>query len=100
MTYPDAVQYPGKERDVDSEEIRLIIPDDIRQQMEKDMLIEQDIRQVIRNAETTGQKLVDEEKGTFIAHLQIGRITCWVEYKPADGAFEVVRAYMHRLIFT
>ena len=99
LTYPEAVQYPEKERDVDSESIRLIISDDIRRQMEKDMIMEHDIRRVIHNAETTGAKLVDEERGTFISHLQIGRITCWVEYRPMDGAFEVVREYMHRLIF-
>jgi hypothetical protein len=97
--FPHAVWSAEKERDAESEGIKLIISDEIAAQMDKDMLLEQDIRQVIHNAETTGVKLVDADSGTFISHLQIGRITCWVDYRPLGSAFEIVRVYMHRLKF-
>ncbi len=99
--YPEAKEYERKEYDMDCAAMTLVIPEEIAKRMEKELILEQDVKQVIRTAEETGVKLVDPEAGTFIAHLQIGRVTFWTEYKPAgENRFEILSVYSHRLQFT
>jgi hypothetical protein len=59
--------------------------------------LETDIEAVIEHCENSGRKVMDPESGHFTGHLQIGNLTYWAEYFPADDGFHLVNAYCHRM---
>ncbi|MDO4485583.1 MAG: NAD(P)-binding protein [Bacillota bacterium] len=81
-------------------ELTLIMQDDVREKVNKQHLLEEDICAVISNAETTGRRAFDPATGHYKAYREIGHITCWVEYCPdasEDGCFEIFNTYTHRM---
>ena len=77
--------------------LRLIISETLRHSMEERRVKERYIRHVITYAERMSDKLMHVSTGHFIAHRQMGNITCWVEYVPEGSAYKVFRVYMHRM---
>jgi Fe-S oxidoreductase len=77
--------------------MRLVIPVEVRSVLEARLILDDDIRQVIRHAQTTGRRLRHAEAGHCLAYHKIGSVTYWVEYRPADGGFEVLNACSHRM---
>lgn len=75
----------------------LFMADDIRKKINKQKLTEDDICQVIDRAEETGRKTINPENGHYKAYNEIGHITCWVEYTPANGGYEIHNVYSHRM---
>lgn len=75
----------------------LMIPDDIRDEMNSRGIDESYIRQVIAYGEGKSRKLVDTRTGRFIAHRKIGSITCWAEYAPEGGGYRLYNTYIHRM---
>jgi hypothetical protein len=55
------------------------------------------VRQTIRHAEASGNKLIDSKTGHFIASLRLVSMTYWVEYVVGNGRYVVFRAYSHRM---
>jgi Fe-S oxidoreductase len=95
----------GKESlDTDSaDDIRLDISDDVRAQMQKDLVLDEDVARVIRHAVSNGQSVLDENSGEHTAHLQIGMITCWVRYLPPaptdeSAGYRIKSIYSHRMV--
>ncbi|MBQ6360774.1 MAG: 4Fe-4S dicluster domain-containing protein [Lachnospiraceae bacterium] len=76
--------------------IILRISGEIREEMNRQRLTEDELRSVIAYAERTGLWLEDED-GLRIAHLQMGYITVWAEYAPAKGEFLLKDIYSHRM---
>lgn len=76
--------------------IRLNITPEIRSDLDRERLTEDDLRRVIDYAERTGLWFEDES-GLRIAHLDLGVITVWLEYRLSDGAFRPERVYRHRM---
>ena len=72
---------------------KLIISDEIALKMERELLSEKDVMNIIGNAENTNIKLYDAESGHYIAHGSIGVYTCWVIYDEK----QIVNIYTHRL---
>lgn len=56
-----------------------------------------DVKSIIVHAENTGEKILNEANGRFIAHLVIGNITCWAEYAAQGGEYVLYNAYFHRI---
>jgi len=77
--------------------IKLNISDEVRQLMDKRMILTQDVQQVISWAEKTGIKLVGSRTGHFLAHYAPAHVTFWVEYSPAAEGFVIHNAYSHRM---
>ena len=75
----------------------LLIPDDVRQVLEKRMILEQDVRRVIDQAEAGGDRIQDQSTGHCLASLRVGCVTYWVEYSDDDGAYMVHDAWSHRM---
>ncbi|SJZ66511.1 pyridine nucleotide-disulfide oxidoreductase/dicluster-binding protein [Consotaella salsifontis] len=75
----------------------VVIPDEVRAQMERKLILAEDVIAVITNAESSGQKLKDRASDHFIATGRAGNVTTWVEYELADGVPIVRRAYCHRM---
>ena len=79
-------------------EIKLNISQELKEKLNKQYILEADISTVILNSERTGMKLIDSEKDTCTGHLQIGKMTYWVEYRIIhDNEFELENAYCHRM---
>jgi glutamate synthase (NADPH/NADH) small chain len=79
------------------ERIHLIMDDDVKNKINNEMILEEEIQEVIHGAESSGEKIIDTAGGRMVAHKQIGIITVWVEYRPEDSGFMVFNAYCHRM---
>ena len=75
----------------------LIITEAVRADIERKLLLVDDIAEVIAEAERTGCMLKDRINGHFTASGRIGTVTTWVEYEPTEAGFVVHRAYGHRM---
>ena len=88
----EAVAPPQLEND----HIKLEISPEIRADLDRERITEDDLRRVIDYAEKTGLWFEDES-GLRIAHLDLGVITAWLEYRERDGVFVPERVYRHRM---
>jgi len=76
----------------------LQISSEIKEKLNKSMILESDLMAVIENNEKTGRKIFDPEKNTFTGSHQIGNMTYWVEYRVIrDNVIEVINGYCHRM---
>ncbi len=83
----------GQEHD----EMELLISEEMGHVLDSRLILLDDIRRVIETAEKSGQKILHPRNGHMTAGLQMGLITYWVEYSVKDTAFQVHKAYSHRL---
>lgn len=75
----------------------LIIKDAARDKMDRLKVLEEDICHVLEMGEVHGRRTLDPEKGTYKCYREVGHITCWVEYRIKDNAYEIVNVYTHRM---
>jgi len=61
------------------------------------LILEDDVRGVIEEAEAQRRYIEEVKSGLRIAHKQIGNVTYWVYYEPDGEAWRVKRAYSHRM---
>ncbi len=76
---------------------KLIVSGELREKLEARYILDSDIMRVIEQCERTGRKVIDEDAGTSIGHLEIGAFTYWVEYRAVEGGYELLNAYGHRM---
>ena len=69
----------------DLHKFNIIIPGELEKKLEDEGILPRHIRQVIENAEKTGNKVRIDGENIFIAHLPIGMVTFWVEYTPDES---------------
>lgn len=80
--------------------VQLEIPDNLREDLDRRLIVEDDLKEAIWLAETSGEKFVDEASGVFQCSMVKPALTYWVQYKPAGiHTFEVTSAYSHRMHF-
>jgi hypothetical protein len=77
--------------------IRLHIPPEIEAKMDRESVLEEDLRRVIFEAEASGSRIYFPDSGHYLAHYRPGIITYWVEYTPEDDGFLVHNTYSHRM---
>lgn len=75
----------------------LVIPPSLAGKLNRQLILEEDIRNVIMHCEETGSKFSLPGGERFIGHKRLGLVTCWVEYRQEGGAFAVLNAYSHRV---
>lgn len=78
------------------DEMRVIKDDTVASLMEERHILDDDIKQVIYNAEATGEKLYQPEGDRYLAKQTLSNATFYVEYSVADGSYVVHTAYSHR----
>lgn len=78
-------------------ETQLFLSQELAERMDRELILEQDVRSVIAYCEETGNKLLNEETGSFIGHKKIGAVTYWIEYKPEGSGWRLLAAYSHRM---
>jgi len=79
------------------ENVSLIINDELRKKLEERLILDDNIREVICDAEKTGGKIVDPKTGLYTAHKKIGYVTYWVVYEESGGLYNIHTAYSHRI---
>jgi len=77
--------------------VELLISEDILKLLEKRMILVEDIRRTIEQAEKTGDKIENPTTGRSLATLRSVCVTYWVEYSAEGSAFAVHNAYSHRM---
>ena len=77
-------------------EIELIKSDAAASLMEQRHILDDDVKQVIYNAEATGGKLYQPEANRYLAKMTLPNITFYVEYSASDGGYVVHTTYSHR----
>jgi hypothetical protein len=77
--------------------MKLVISPQVRQKLSDEKILEKDVEAVIEHCESRGRKVLHPESGHFMGHLQIGNMTYWAEYAPAEDGFELFNAYSHRM---
>ena len=78
------------------EEIKLELSDEVRQRLEDRHILEDEVKQVINNAETEGEKLYQPDENRYLAKLRIGEATFYVEYAIKEDGYVVNSAYAHK----
>ena len=71
--------------------------------MDAELISEDEVQEVIYDCEKRGDKLINEDNQTMVAHKKIGNITYWVEYRPdLDNPdrvyFSIFNVYCHRIV--
>jgi hypothetical protein len=78
------------------QEIQLTKSDAVASLLEERHLLDDDVKQVIYHAETTGEKLFQPEENRCLAKLTLSNATFYVEYSIVDGSYVVHTAYSHQ----
>jgi len=78
-------------------EVKVIIPDSVRQVMEERRILVDDVIAVVVSAESGGNKMQDLASGRYVAYFRPVSVTYWVEYSPQEDGFLVHNAYSHRI---
>ena len=79
------------------EETRLYYPPELEEQLEKRLILESDICQVIVQAEKKHNRVCDKDSGVFIAHRKVGHVTYWVYYREREDGYEILKTYAYRM---
>lgn len=79
------------------DQVSLVIGSEARQKLEDRLILEDNIKEVIYEAERTGGRIVNPGTGNSTASKKIGIVTYWVEYKKIGELFHVHSAYSHRI---
>jgi hypothetical protein len=77
-------------------EVVLLVAPEVAARLQRRMILEEDVREVIAHAEATGDRMEDAA-GHVFACLRPANVTFWVEYSRASGGYAVHNAYSHRM---
>ncbi|MBS1161183.1 MAG: hypothetical protein H6R15_3602 [Proteobacteria bacterium] len=80
-----------------ADRIELIVSAAVHADLERKLILHDDVRQTIVHAETSGEKLIAPKTGHFIASHRAVSITYWIEYTVEDGRYVIHRGYSHRM---
>lgn len=82
---------------LEESKIKLYISSELKDKINNENMLEEDLEAIIEHCENTGRKLLDPKSGHFIGHMKVDNMTFWLEYAPMDDGFKVYNAYGHRM---
>ncbi len=88
----------GQRRQGDKDAMRLTIAPELVTKMDRELILEEDVRATVRHCEESGEKVLDTSTGLYSGHLQIGIITYWVTYAGDKTGFVLHNTYAHRMV--
>ena len=74
---------------------RLYISEELKEQLSRDMILEEDMEEVVAHCERENRKLLVD--GHFLGHKKIQNMTFWAEYAPEGDGFRLLNGYAHRM---
>ena len=78
------------------EDINLELSDEVKRLLADRHIAEDEVKQVINNAETEGEKLYLPDENRYLAKLRIGEATFYVEYSIEEDGYAARTAYAHK----
>lgn len=79
------------------ESISLEKSDSVKKLLDVRYILDDEIKMVILNAETTEKKLYQPDNNRFLAKMRIGNVTFYVEYSHVSEKIYIIHtAYSHR----
>jgi hypothetical protein len=77
----------------------IIIDDDLKAKISNQKILESEVFEVVDFLLRSGRTVKNEETGIHSGYKQVGRMTCWVDYKETNrpGQFRLVNVYTHRM---
>ena len=79
------------------EKIKLQKSEELKETLESKHILDDEIKMVIQNAESTGEKFYQPESNNYLAKLRIGEATFYTIYSVAgEDTYVVHTAYFHR----
>ena len=78
-------------------DINLELSPEVEAELDNRRILMEDLRQVIRHAEASGERLFNPHNGHYKAAYCPRKVTFWVEYTPAGEKYVVHNAYAHRM---
>jgi hypothetical protein len=78
--------------------LRLEITDEVADILDERHILDEDLKRVIQNAESTGEKLYQTDTDRFLSKLRVGDVTFYVEYSRIDRGYRIHTAYSHRFL--
>jgi hypothetical protein len=78
-------------------DLKLEISSELRKTMNEQLIMDEDIMAVIKNAEETGNFVVNNHTTEVTAHLTIGLFTYWVTYEKKESGYQLKKVYVHRM---
>jgi rRNA maturation endonuclease Nob1 len=91
-----AVQIPPLS--AEAQALRLEKTDAVADMLEERHILDEDVKRVIQNAESTGDKLYQTDTDHFLSKLRVGEVTFYVEYSRIDKGYRIHTAYSHRFL--
>jgi len=75
----------------------IVIAEELRQLLEKRMILESDVRNTINSAEESDDWIEEKSSGHRLASLRVACVTYWVEYSVDEDVYRLHDAYSHRM---
>ncbi|NCD25350.1 MAG: hypothetical protein EOL86_07140 [Deltaproteobacteria bacterium] len=79
------------------ESVGLVVAEPVAAMLEERRIMLDDLRQVLHQATRDGRWFRHGSDGRKIASAELGEVTFWAEVREDNGAFEVLRAWSHRM---
>lgn len=79
----------------DWEDLKLTVPAELGEKMERNLISEDTVRSAIYRAENGGRRF--EKQGVFITSAREGVVTVWVHYENDGGKYVLRSVYSHRM---
>jgi Fe-S oxidoreductase len=89
--------YWGETMDRSPPAFDLDIPEEVRLDMERRLILVEDVVAAVADAEATGRRLVDPLTGRRIATHRSGEVSFWAEYEASGSGWVLRRAWSHRM---
>jgi hypothetical protein len=80
-------------------EVKLIKGDAVSTLLDQRHILDEDIEQVITNAEASGEKLYRPDHSRYLAKKWLSEAMFYVEYSISDEGYLIHSAYTHRSQF-
>ena len=83
--------------DVEVENMDVVISDAMREKLNAQHILEDDVKCILRETEKTGRRMLEKETGHYVAYHREGYVTIWLEYTLEGDRTVLQNAYSHRM---
>ncbi|EET85862.1 conserved hypothetical protein [Clostridium carboxidivorans P7] len=77
--------------------LKLTIPDDVQNQMEDRLILIEDVKKAVDNAERNKERFFNPQNSHYLCRFRITNVTYWVEYEKNEDEILVKSVYSHRM---
>jgi Fe-S oxidoreductase len=78
--------------------LKLVISSELLEDLDKKLILEEDLKEAIWLAEKAGDMFISESDGIMQCSMEKSALTYWVQYKKlAPDTFEIIQAFSHRM---